>query len=171
MRFRYSLIPSRSEMYSKPDSISSWSSLMLVAVLHIQPSSFIICRIFSRCTYLRVVFRSRCPMSSAVSIVSLYFQYLMVANQCLKSYSLIVSSVGSLVRLASLFRICRYASPYFLDVPLNSFSFGVSLYFMMCWISDLVRFGGIISVLAHPFLAVFGLIALCSVSKSRTYRF
>lgn len=75
-----------------------------------------------------------------------------------------------MVRLASFLRICRNASPYFLAVPLNSLSFGVSLYFRTCAVSDLVRFWGIVRILGLPPLAVVGLIALCSVSKSRTFR-
>ena len=35
LRFRYSFNPSRSVMYSNPASSSSWSSLMLLAVLHV----------------------------------------------------------------------------------------------------------------------------------------
>lgn len=170
MRLRNSFVPSISVMYSNPCSISSVASLMSLAVLHVHSSSFIISRIFKRWTYFCVVFQSLCPISIAVSPTSLYFQYRIVANQCLKSYSLMLSSAGSLVLFASFLRIPLKSFPYFLASLLNTLLLGFRLYFMMCACNDLVRFGGIIRVLPHPCFAVVGLTALCSVSMSLTSR-
>lgn len=80
LRFRYMLVPSMVWTYSNPCSMSWDACSTSLAVLHIHSSSFIISRIFRRCTYFCVVFQSRCPISIVVSPTSLYFQYLMVAN-------------------------------------------------------------------------------------------
>ena len=71
LRFRYRFVPSLWATYSKPASISCLSSSVLLAVLHIHPFSVISWVILTKCMYLRVVFQSLCPMSSAVNPTSL----------------------------------------------------------------------------------------------------
>lgn len=58
-----------------PCSIRSWHSLTVIAVLVMHSSAFSISSaILTKWMYLRVVFQSLCPMSSAVNPVSLFFQ-------------------------------------------------------------------------------------------------
>jgi len=90
--------------YWNPFSIRFVASLMLFAVLQWYWSFGKVSR---SCVYLSVVLRSLCPKSFFTCSRSLVLWYSVVANQCRKSYNLIVWIAGSLSFFANLFLSMR----------------------------------------------------------------
>jgi len=77
---------------------------------------------------------------------------------------------GSFSFLASLLRISLYSFPYLTELPLNSVSFGFSLFLIMCSVSNVVRVLDILRVRGFPFFAVVGYINRWVKSMSFTFR-
>ena len=137
MGFLNSFVPSMSVTYWNPFSIRLVASLMLFAVLQWYWSFSSVSRSW---VYLSVVLRSLCPKSFFTCNRSLVLWYSVVANQCLKSYSLIVLIVGSLSFFASLFLSMRYLSLMVCDFVENILSFRFRSFLLMYAFSIFVVF-------------------------------
>lgn len=86
----------------------------------------------SRCRYFCVVFRCLCPTIWRTISVFWHRRSCLVMYACLMSYSLMLCICGSFSFLASRVLNRMKCSLYVCDVPVNSMSSGLRLFFVMC---------------------------------------